>query len=74
MLHHALSALKKMYRCWEKSATKPCYQVFVPALTAGMMKLNEYYQHSAKSNAHIMAMDDVSLVLSWCLANHCCSP
>jgi hypothetical protein len=61
MLHHALPALEKMYKCWEKSAEKPHYQVFVPALTAGMKKLDEYYQCSAKSDAHIMAMGDVCL-------------
>ena len=41
MLHHALPALEKMYRYWEKSATKPCYQAFILALNAGMMKLND---------------------------------
>jgi hypothetical protein len=60
-LHHALPALEKMYKCWEKSAEKPRYQAFVPALTAGMKKLDEYYQHSAESDAHIMAMGDVCL-------------
>ena len=39
-----------------------CFQVplsnFVPALSAGMDKLNSYYQQSAESDAHIMAMGD----------------
>lgn len=59
MLHHALPALEKMYRYWEKLATKPCYQAFIPALNAGMTKLNEYYQHSANSDAHILAMSEL---------------
>jgi hypothetical protein len=61
MLHHALPALEKLYASWEKAASKERYQHFIPALTAGMAKLDSYYQRSAESDAHIMAMGDVFL-------------
>ena len=60
-LQHALPALEKLYASWEKAASKECYQHFVPALTAGMAKLDSYYQRSAKSDTHIIAMGDVFL-------------
>jgi hypothetical protein len=55
-LQHTLSTLKKLYASWEKASSKPLYHAFTPALAAGMMKLNTYYQRSANSDAHIMAM------------------
>jgi hypothetical protein len=45
-----------MHASWEKAASKTCYKSFVPALSAGMAKLDEYYQWSAESDTHIMAM------------------
>ena len=48
---------------WEKASSKPHYVFLVPALEAGMAKLDQYYQHSAKSDAHIMAMGMVSSFL-----------
>jgi hypothetical protein len=57
-LQYALPALKKLYSSWEKAITKPHYLSFIPAITAGMDKLNTYYQRSANSDAHIMAMGD----------------
>ena len=41
---------------WEKASTKTRYLTFVPALIAGMAKLNTYYQRSANLDAHTMAM------------------
>jgi hypothetical protein len=58
-LQHALPALKRLFTYWERSAGKACYEAFVPALNAGMAKLNDYYKQSAKSDTHIMAMSDV---------------
>ena len=37
------------------------YVSFIPALDAGMAKLNEYYQQSAASDTHIMAMGNTFL-------------
>lgn len=56
MLQNALPALEKLHAAWDKAAIKPRYAPFVPALDAGMEKLDEYYQHTADSDAHIMAM------------------
>jgi hypothetical protein len=54
-LQHALPSLEKMHTSWEKATAKPHYKSFVPALSAGMAKLDEYYQWSAESDAHILA-------------------
>ena len=64
-LHHVLPTLEKLYVSWEKAASKERYQSFIPALDAGMAKLDEYYQRSAESDAHIMAMGTVAFILSW---------
>ena len=45
---------------WEKALSKLQYDSFVPALNAGMAKLNSYYECSAESDAHIMAMSTYS--------------
>ena len=55
-LHNALPALEKLYAVWEKASGKSRYLSFVPALNAGMAKLNQYYERSAESDAHILAM------------------
>ena len=55
-LHRALPAIEMMYAQWDKTSSKPRYHSFVPALQAGMGKLNEYYQRTAASDAHIIAM------------------
>ena len=55
-LENVLPALKRMCTAWEKASSKPRYAFLVPALEAGMAKLDQYYQHSAASDAHIMAM------------------
>jgi len=45
-----------MYSAWQKASEKPRYSVFRPALEAAMAKLDEYYQRTAASDAHIIAM------------------
>jgi hypothetical protein len=65
MLQHALPTLEKLYVSWEKASSKPRYHAFAPALDAGMTKLNTYYQRSADSDAHIMAMGIVLLILKF---------
>lgn len=55
-LQNALPALEKLYTAWERSTTKARYAPFIPALTAGMAKVNAYYERTAASDAHIMAM------------------
>jgi hypothetical protein len=62
-----LPSLEKMHASWEKAASKTRYKSFVLALSAGMAKLDEYYQQSAESDMHIMAMAHgcVSFVTTW---------
>jgi len=67
-LQNALPALERMHVAWEKASSKPHYSCFKPALNAGMEKLNKYYQRSAASDAHIMAMGKCQL-----LPSHSCT-
>ena len=54
-LHNALPALERLH-VWEKASSKYQYLSFVPALNAGMAKLNQYYECSGELDAHILAM------------------
>ena len=56
-LHDTLPVLEKLYADWEKALKKPHYKLFVPALTAGLAKL-ESHQHTGISDAHLMAMGE----------------
>jgi hypothetical protein len=58
-LQFALPAIEQLYASWEKASSKSRYDSFVLALNAGMAKLNTYYERSAESDAHIMAMGNV---------------
>ena len=55
-LHNALPTLEKLHAAWMEASHKTRYSHFVPALEVGMAKLDTYYQRSADSDAHIMAM------------------
>lgn len=55
-LYNALPAIEKMYSSWEKASKKWKYEAFAPALEEGMSKLNDYYEKTAASDSHIMAM------------------
>ena len=55
-LQNTPPTLEKLYASWEKAASKSRYKSFIPALSAGMEKLDSYYKQSAESEAHIMAM------------------
>ena len=58
-----------MHAGWKKASSKRRYAHFIPALTAGMDKLNNYYQRSAASDAHIMAMGNFFYILLHLLTN-----
>jgi hypothetical protein len=45
-----------MYAKWEQASQKERYKPFEDALIVAMEKLNEYYQRTADSDAHIIAM------------------
>ena len=51
-----LPAIKKLYGTWQKVSEKLRYSLFRPALQAAMTKLDEYYQRTAVSDAHIITM------------------
>jgi hypothetical protein len=53
-----------LYGEWEKASKKERYEKFKPALTAGMAKLDEYYQRSGASDAHIIAMGTVNVMVT----------
>ena len=55
-----------MHAAWMKASSKGRYSCFIPALNVGMAKLNQYYQRSAESNAHIMAMGKSSFIPMYC--------
>ena len=67
-LYNALPAIEKLYSSWEKASKKWKYDVFAPALVEGMSKLNEYYEKTAASDSHMMAMctfmHDISTICS----------
>jgi len=64
LLHKALSAIEALYTAWEKASKKARYIPFQPALEAALEKLNEYYQKTAESDAHIIMMG-MLLILLW---------
>lgn len=55
-LHNALPAIEILHAAWTKAAAKHKYHAFAEALEAATEKLDEYYQKTAASDAHIMAM------------------
>ena len=61
-LQNALPALERLYTAWKKASKKSRYASFVPALEAGMQKLDQYYNRSAQSDAHIMAMGKFTIL------------
>jgi hypothetical protein len=53
---NALPAVEALHAVWSKCAVKPKYAVFKDALDAATAKLDEYYQKTVASDAHILAM------------------
>ena len=49
-------AIEEMYVEWEQASQKEHYKPFKDALVIAMEKLNEYYQWTADSDPHIIAM------------------
>ncbi len=56
MKHNFLLAIETLYAGWSNTRKKERYKPFFPALDAAMAKLNEYYERTAASDAHIIAM------------------
>jgi hypothetical protein len=68
-LHKALPAIELLYAAWEKASKKPCYAPFQQALEAALDKLNGYYEKTADSDAHIIAMSAILLFVFHHAAN-----
>jgi len=62
-LHTALPAIEELYTKWEQASAKERYSKFKDALTAAMEKLEEYYERTAASDAHIIAMGMLVILL-----------
>ena len=55
-LHRTLPALEALHKAWTKRAERSKYLEFVPALNAGLAKIEEYYHRTAESDAYTFAM------------------
>jgi hypothetical protein len=55
-LFNAIPAIEMMHAAWTGRAEKLKYFPFKDALNAATAKLNEYYEKTADSDAHILAM------------------
>ncbi|KAF8233426.1 hypothetical protein L208DRAFT_1266782, partial [Tricholoma matsutake] len=55
-LHLELPALEALHKAWTKQADRSKYRDFVPALKAGLDKIEEYYDRTADSDAYTFAM------------------
>ena len=63
-LHDALPAIEALHAAWSKRSVKEKYSPFGGALDAASAKLDEYYTKTAASDAHVMAMGPLNLVLA----------
>ncbi|KAG6838880.1 hypothetical protein C0991_007718 [Blastosporella zonata] len=59
-LFNAIPAIEILHSAWTTRASNSKYASFKPALQAATEKLNAYYEKTADSNAHIIAMGTVS--------------
>jgi hypothetical protein len=55
-LPFALPAFEALHRAWTKCAERAKYVNFVPALNAGLQKLEDYYSCTADSDVYTFAM------------------
>lgn len=55
-LHNALPTIEIPHAAWTKAAAKRKYHAFTESLEAATDKLDENYQKTAASDAHIMTM------------------
>lgn len=63
-LYNALPAIEALHAAWSTRARKAKYTPFEDALDAATRKLDEYYQKTAESDAHIFAMSISSMLVS----------
>jgi hypothetical protein len=63
-LHLALPALEALHKAWSKRVGHEKYGDFIPALSAGLAKIEEYYDRTSDSNAYTFAMCQIQSLLS----------
>jgi hypothetical protein len=51
-----LPALEALHKAWSKWVGREKYGDFIPALSAGLAKIEEYYDRTSDSNAYTFAM------------------
>ena len=56
VLHATLPALEGLHKVWTTQMDSTKYFDFTDGLQAGLDKVSKYYEQTATSNAHIMAM------------------
>lgn len=61
-LHLALPALEAIHKAWTTRQTREKYKDFLPALKAGLTKIEEYYDRTSDSDAYTFAMRCVPLL------------
>ena len=64
-LYNALPAIEALHSAWSIHAGKVKYAPFEEALGAAAAKLDGYYQKTADSDAHILAMGVSSPLLHY---------
>jgi len=55
-LFNAIPAIEALHAAWSSRAGRAKYRPFKSALDAATTKLEEYYEKTAESDAHVLAM------------------
>ena len=61
-LHLALPTLEALHKAWTKRAARSKYRDFIPALEAGLAKIEEYYDHTADSDTYTFAICEITFL------------
>jgi len=62
-LHLALPALEALHKAWTTQLACDKYQDFLPALQAGLTKVEEYYDQTSDSDTYTFAMHCMTLLV-----------
>jgi hypothetical protein len=60
-LSNGLPALEKLHKTWSSRVKKDKYLAFEPALTAGLDKIEDYYNKTSLADAYTMTMSEYSV-------------
>ena len=61
-LNLALPTLEALHKAWTKRAARSKYHDFIPALEAGLAKIEEYYDHTADSDMYTFAICEITFL------------